>query len=245
MTEDIKKIVPDALFYSTFRNMLNVPLFIWWAGTSGKTIPPGGRFKVDGDPRFSTLFLSRSYSAIDSIKSMMERGRIEFCASPAIILDNLSPDGASVAMIGDSRDVATPVVIPIEPYDASSTDPDARKLPKYKPSVVWDAAKGVVIVDWSHDNYVAAVNESPEYGGVYEATTEGSTENPLDTFVVVVTLPNGRKTKIQNGSDKRLEYIPKTRPGKYSFLIITKGVAGGEVSMDAADAVEVLVPADV
>jgi hypothetical protein len=213
MAQNTTKIVPDELFYSTFRNLLNVPLFIWWAGTCGKTVPPGARFKVEGDPRFSTLFLSRSYSAIQSIKSMVEQGRIEFCASPAVILDNQVPDGQSSALIGTGG-TSSFVDIPVAPVA------DGGDLPYYKAAVSYSS--GVITVDWSRA-------ESQK--------NTGAKESPLNKFLVQVYHNTVLIDRIDNGNDRMLKYVPKILTGKYKFTIITVGVGGKSVGFGPADEV--------
>jgi hypothetical protein len=211
-----EKIVPDSWFYSEFRNRLAVPLWVWWAGEQGRIVQPGARFKIEGDPRL-TAFLPRSYSVVASMKKMIENGRIEFCSSPAVILDNQLPDGDSMALQSQGT---SPVLAPLPDAETENT----RQLPKYTPTVTYNDTDNVIVVLWLAASAV---------DGVF---------SQYDTYEVDITLPNGRKARSKTGADMQLNYIPKAGAGVYKFKVITTGLSK-DIPAVTGEEVSVTIPA--
>jgi hypothetical protein len=210
MTQE-KKIVPDSWFYSEFRNLLDIPLWVWWAGEQGRLVQPGARFKLVGDPRLPAAIPGLANIAA-SIRKMVEAGRIEFCSSPAVILDNQLPDGQSLVL--QAAD-GSPVLTGVPTAEAAA----ARVLPIYEPFItqVWNEANTELerfIIDWSDAD--ATIKNAGE-GGAYDLN---------DQYKVIVNPPTGRPQPVQNGVDRVLSYIPRVRTGAYTFQIVVVAVDG-------------------
>jgi hypothetical protein len=230
-----EKIVPDSWFYTEFRNLLDVPLYVWWAGTHGITVAPHAHFKVEGDPRIPRRIPGVS-SVVASIKRMVEAGRIEFISSPAVILDNKLPDGQSLVLQTDG-DNAVLTGVP------TVAEAAVRVLPIYKPTVtpaISEQGKVTeIILDWTH---IAeeVVGESETIPSCITNLAGGAGYDLNDKYKIIVTLPTGKSQTVNNSSDRQFTYIPKIATGTYSFKIVVVAVDKRE---QEGEVVEYTIPA--
>jgi hypothetical protein len=214
----VEKIVPESWFYSRFRNLLDVPLYVWWAGTHGITVPPHAHFRVEGDPRIQPRIPGVS-SVVASIKKMVEAGRIEFVSSPAVILDNQLPDGQSLVLQTDGNNAVLTGVPTVE-------DAALRVLPIYEPIVTAnldDHGRATeIVLDWTH-----LVEETVDLQVIPSVITNlaaGAAYDLNDKYKVIVTLPTGKPQTVNNSSDRQFTYIPKIATGTYSFKVVVVAV---------------------
>ena len=198
------RVIPDTFLYSVFRNTTPHTLYVWWAGTHGMNIPPGDRFRIKGDPRVPST-IPTAHGIIDSIKAMLMDGVIEFCSSPAPVIDNNRPDGRSMALFAKDGD---PV---LDTVPLSKEELAERVLPIVIPTCTYDPDKTEILVDW----------------------TEQEGLELHDKFLVSVTSPDGKVLSVKCGEDKQTRYMTKSGPGMYKFLI--KIVAIDKRSQDGVE----------
>ena len=198
-TIETDRIIPSSFFYSEFRNITDHTVFVWWAGTNGMNIPAGMRFKVLGDPRIPPQ-IPHAHGMVESIERMIKEGLIEFCSSPAQVIDDYRPNGVSVAIY--SKD-GHPTLDNIPLSKAELAD---RVLPIVVPVCSYDVETDKITVDWS---------STPDL-------------DLHDNFVVLVTQPSGKKTEIVCGPDRMAQFTPKGGPGDYLILVTLKSIDGRE-----------------
>lgn len=134
-TETIEdRIIPETFLHSVFRNTTAHTLYVWWAGTNGMNIPAGERFRILGDPRIPPL-IPRAHGMVESIEEMIREGVIEFCSSPAPVIDNNRPDGRSMALFAKDGD---PV---LDTVPLSKEELATRTLPAITPVCTYDSEK--------------------------------------------------------------------------------------------------------
>lgn len=188
-------VIPDSFFYSVFRNCTKHVLYVWWAGSHGMNIPPEEHFRIIGDPRIPPS-IPKAHGMVESIKAMIEDGVIEFCSSPAPVIDNNRPDGRSMALFARDGD---PV---LDTIPLSKEELGLRVLPSVTPICTWDSETGEIFIDWS-------------------ATDDLEIH---DSFFVTVTPPTGKPVKVRCGVDKQTRFTPKAGPGLYKILVMLKAV---------------------
>ena len=186
----MERIIPDAFFYSVFRNRLNTSLYVWWAGSHGMNIAPGEHFRILGDPRIPPS-IPKAHGVVESIKMMIMDGAIEFCSSPAQVVDNNRPDGRSMALFAKDGDPYLDTVPLIKEELVT------RTLPVITPVCTFEPATNEILIDWSA-----------------EADLEIH-----DTFTVTVTPPVGKELVIQCGPDKLTRYLVKNGAGAYKIMV--------------------------
>jgi hypothetical protein len=183
-------IVPETLTHSVFRNPTDRPLYVWWAGTHGLTIAPGGRFKVPGDPRIPDFF-KRGYSPIQSIRDMMERGVLELCSTPAPVIDNNTADGLSNAIYGESGNPY------LEEVPLSRDTLSGRTLPAVTPVLSYLASATEITADWSAETGLEI----------------------HDRFELQIVTPKGRTVSLKTGSDRLVKYTVRTKDGLGDYKV--------------------------
>lgn len=196
MSTDIAsdRIIPDSFFHSVFRNCTPHTLYVWWAGTHGMNIPPGEHFRLLGDPRVPPRIMS-AHGIVESIRSMLQDGVIEFCSSPAPVVDNNRPDGRSMALFAKDGDPYLDTV-PLAKEELS-----ARTLPMITPVCTYDPETLQILIDWS----------------------EAADLEIHDKFFVTVTPPDGKPLEIKCDVDKQTKYAAKG-PGVYKILVSLKAI---------------------
>jgi hypothetical protein len=191
-------VIPDTVFGSWFRNRTDHPVYVPFAGEHGMNVGPGERFYIQGDPRVPSC-IPRAFGLVESMKMMILAGILEFCSSPAVVIDNNAPDGRSIALFSQDGDpYLDKIPLPAEELEA-------RVLPLIVPTCTHDAVKNEILVDWLH------------FAGL----------EIHDKFEVLITPPAPAKTKtIKTGVDKQYTYIVKAGPGDYKFLVTLLAVDG-------------------
>ena len=187
-------IIPDTFFHSVFRNNTKHLLYVWWAGSHGMNIPPGEHFRLLGDPRIPPLMMSAS-SVVESIRAMLQDEAIEFCSSPAPVVDNNRPDGRSMALFAKDGDPY------LDTVPLSKTELGTRTLPIITPVCTYDPETLDILIDW--------------------LATPGLEIH--DTFLVTVTPPSGKPLAIKCGVDKQTRYTTKG-DGLYKILVTLQAV---------------------
>jgi hypothetical protein len=131
---------------------------------------------------------------------MMLAGIIEFCSSPAVVIDNSTPDGQSMAMFSKDGDPYLDKV----PLMKEELEP--RILPVITPTCTYDAAKNEILVDWF------------DFAGL----------EVHDKFEVTVTPPAipPKSRTVKTGVDKQYAYPVKAGPGVYKFFVTLIAVDG-------------------
>jgi hypothetical protein len=188
ITED--RIIPETFLHSVFRNTTDQTLYVWWAGTNGMNIPPGERFRILGDPRVPPLIPS-AHGMVESIQQMIQEGVIEFCSSPAPVVDNNRRDGRSMALFAKDGDPYLDTV-PLSKEELSE-----RTLPIITPTCSYDPETKKIRIDWS----------------------EATDLELHDRFLALVTPPKGEVFTIKCGVDKQASYQTKAGPGLYKILL--------------------------
>jgi hypothetical protein len=195
------RILPDSFFYSEFRNLTDSPQYLWWAGGNGKTIAPGARFRVLGDPRAPDS-LPRAYSRASCLEKLVQDGILEFCSSPSVIFDNLVPDGKSAIL--QSGPDGTPTITEV-PYTAEETA--GRVLPVYNASPATGNAEGLIFDIYAIEN----PDEAPSLVFDWSWSTGLM---PDDRFSLAITLPTGKVQTVKMGRD-RIYTLPNAAIGDY------------------------------
>jgi len=196
MSTDIAsdRIIPDTLLYSIFRNCTPHLLYVWWAGTHGMNIPAGEHFRILGDPRVPPRVMS-AHGIVDSIQKMLQDGVVEFCSSPAPVVDNNRPDGRSMALFSKDGDPY------LDTVPLSKAELETRVLPIITPVCTYDPDKSEILIDWLGEKNLEI----------------------HDSFVVTVTPPGGKPLAIKCGVDKQTRYTVK-EPGIYTVLVTLTAV---------------------
>lgn len=184
------RIIPETFLHSVFRNTTRHTLYVWWAGTNGMNIPPGERFRILGDPRIPPLIPS-AHGMVESIETMIREGVVEFCSSPAPVVDNNRPDGRSMALFAKDGDPY------LDTVPLSKEELGARTLPIVMPTCSYDPETKKILIDW----------------------TETADLEIHDKFTATVTPPKGESLTIQCSVDKQAAYHAKSGPGVYKVLV--------------------------
>ncbi len=198
MSTDIAsdRIIPDTFFHSVFRNCTKHSLYVWWAGTHGMNIPAGEHFRILGDPRVPPRVMS-AHGIVESIQAMLRDGVIEFCSSPAPVVDNNRPDGRSTALFAKDGDPY------LDTVPLSKQELRTRILPIVTPTCTYDPETLDILIDWS-------------------ATADLEIH---DSFVAAVTPPDGKALTIRCGVDKQTRYTT-VGAGLYKVLVTVTAVDG-------------------
>jgi hypothetical protein len=225
-----EKYLPDTFFYSEFRNLSNAPQYLWWAGGNGKTIAPGSRFRVLGDPRAPDS-LPRAYARAKCVARLVQEGVLEFCSSPSIILDNYAPDGKSILLQTGADGTPVLVEAPIENKTLPETVAPAPGAGQNPEGVVFDIYTNAadpwtaVIFDWSHSTVLF----------------------PDDRFELSITPPDNKTRKVKMGRD-RIYSFETSELGLYKgSLTIRRGdgqrqTYEAEVTLDATGVAKPVYP---
>jgi len=184
------RIIPDTLFYSFFRNTTDYELYVWWAGSHGMNVRPGEHFRIIGDPRVPPS-IPKAHGMVESIRAMLLEGVIEFCSSPAQVIDNNLPDGRSMALFAKGGDPH------LEMIPLSKEELATRTLPVVTPTCTYDPVRNEILIDWS----------------------VLTTLDIHDRFVVTVTPPSGEAVSIKCGVDRQLRYAIQHGPGNYKIMV--------------------------
>ena len=162
------------------------------------SVGPRERFYILGDPRVPSC-IPRAFGLVESLRMMIRDGILEFCSSPAVVIDNNAPDGQSIALFSQDGDpYLDKIPLPAEELAA-------RVLPVVTPTCTHDAAKNEILVDWLN------------FAGL----------EIHDKFEVTITPPAPAKSRtIKTGVDKQYAYIVKAGPGDYTFLVTLVAVDG-------------------
>lgn len=184
------RIIPDTFFFSIFRNTTSHPLYVWWAGSHGMNIPAGEHFRIIGDPRIPPS-IPKAHGVVESIRAMLQEGVIEFCSSPAQVVDNNTPDGRSMALFSKDGDPY------LDTVPLSKEELGTRVLPVVTPVCAYDPGENEILIDWS---------------GL--ATLELH-----DKFIVTVTPPQGEPVRVRCDVDRLTRYIVNRGPGDYKIMV--------------------------
>ena len=190
MSSVADRIIPDTFFYSIFRNATDHTLYVWWAGSHGMNIPAGEHFRIIGDPRIPPS-IPKAHGVVESIRSMLQEGVIEFCSSPAQVVDNNMPDGRSMALFSKDGDPY------LDTVPLSKEELAARTLPEITPTCSYDPDSNEILIDWSA-----------------LATLELH-----DQFLVSILLPDETFQEIKCGVDRQTRYLPKQGAGTYKIRV--------------------------
>ena len=188
------RIIPDTFFHSVFRNCTKHTLYVWWAGSHGMNIPAGEHFRVPGDPRVPPRVMN-AHGIVESIQAMLKDGVIEFCSSPAPVIDNNRPDGRSMALFAKDGDPF------LDTVPLSKSELETRVLPIITPVCTYDPQTQDILIDWS---------ETPGL-------------EIHDTFTTAVTSPTGKVLAVKCGVDKATRYTAGG-PGTYKILVTLTAV---------------------
>jgi hypothetical protein len=160
-------------------------------------IGAGEYFRIEGDPRIPQTF-PRSHTRVASIKNMLELGLIEFCSSPPPILDDQTPNGSSMALVGNAGNSA------VDQLPLDRAEAEARVLPAVVPELTYDPLTDLIKADWL------------EFEGL----------EPHDIFTIEVTPPLGQAITVRTAHDRVFQYAPPDGYGDYTFVVTLQSIDG-------------------